>query len=186
MLPFETDRLILRHLQASDLEDFLGYRNDPEVARYQGWEHFTREQAETTIAEQMLRVPGSPGKTFVFAVALKPDNRLIGDLGLMVREHDPNQAMTGYTFSRAYQGKGYATEAFIGMLDFVFDPNGLDMHRIFALVEPENTPSVRLLERTGFRREGHFVSARWFKGRWVDDYQYAMLQTEWHEKRVGK
>ena len=182
MLPIETERLILRHLRARDLEDFLEYRNDPEVARFQGWEHFGREQAETYITEQGALNPGIPGKTFLFAVELKSEGRLIGDLGLMVREHDPNQGMTGYTFSRAYQGKGYATEAFIGMLDLMFG----EMHRIYALVEPDNTPSWRLLERVGFRREGHFVKARWFKGHWVDDYQYAMLQSEWHEKRPPK
>lgn len=186
MLPIETERLILRHLQARDLEEYLGYRNDPEVARYQGWEHITREQAETTVNDQAALAPGTPGKTFLFAVELKSEGRLIGDLGLMIREHDPHQGMTGYTFSRAYQGKGYATEAFIGMLDLMFDPDGPNMHRIFALVEPENTPSVKLLERAGFRREGHFIRARWFKGRWVDDYQYAMLQSEWHEKRPAK
>lgn len=182
-LLFETDRLIVRHLRETDLPYYLAYRNDPEVARYQGWEHITREQAETTISEQMRMAPATPGKSFLFAVELKSAGRIIGDLGLVVREHDPHQGMTGYTFDRAYQGKGYASESFVGMLDFVFDPAGPNMHRIFALVEPENTPSVRLLERTGFRREGHFVRARWFKGRWVDDYQYAMLQAEWHQQR---
>jgi RimJ/RimL family protein N-acetyltransferase len=34
----ETDRLRIRRFQDSDMESFLAYRNDPEVARYQGWD----------------------------------------------------------------------------------------------------------------------------------------------------
>jgi len=34
----ESERLILRHFEDSDLPAFLAYRNDPEVARYQSWD----------------------------------------------------------------------------------------------------------------------------------------------------
>ena len=33
----ETDRLLIRQIRDDDLETFLTYRNDPEVAKYQGW-----------------------------------------------------------------------------------------------------------------------------------------------------
>lgn len=182
----ETERLILRRLEPSDLADLVAYRNDPEVARYQGWESLSQEEAETLIAEKSTLELGTPGEVFLFGAGLKPDGKLIGDLGLVVKKWDSSQAMTGYTFSRAYQGQGYATEAFIGMLDFVFDPANLNLRRVMALVEPDNTPSWKLLERAGFRREGLFLQSRWFKGRWADDYQYAILQREWHEKRPPK
>jgi len=44
------------------------------------------------------------------------------------------------------------------------------------------TPSVALLERLGMRREGHFVENNWFKGRWADEYLYAVLRHEWLSK----
>jgi RimJ/RimL family protein N-acetyltransferase len=50
---------------------------------------------------------------------------------------------------------------------------------VIAITDVENAPSVALLERLGLRREGHFRQNVWFKGKWGDEYLYAMLQEEW-------
>lgn len=52
------------------------------------------------------------------------------------------------------QGKGYATEAAIGVIDYLF--SDLKKHRITASVDPINIKSVALLERIGMRKEAHF------------------------------
>jgi len=39
------------------------------------------------------------------------------------------------------------------------------------------------MERVGLRREGHFLKNAWFKGRWADEYLYAVLQAEWLPRR---
>lgn len=59
----------------------------------------------------------------------------------------------------------------------------LDLHRITATTDVLNTPSYTLLERLGFRREGHYLENVWFKGAWGDEYLYAMLQREWRLRR---
>ncbi len=51
ILPIETARLRLRQFAPQDIEAFLAYRNDPDVARYQGWEATSRQEAEDFIAE---------------------------------------------------------------------------------------------------------------------------------------
>jgi len=53
------------------------------------------------------------------------------------------------------------------------------MHRVIAMTACENVASVALLERLGLRREGHFRQSVWLKGKWEDEYLYAMLQEEW-------
>lgn len=179
-LPIETERLRLRHFQESDLAAFLAYRNDPEVARYQGWESTTPEQGEEFIAEMRTSEPGTPENWFQFALALKIDDQLIGDIGLRIQDNG-RQGMVGYTLTRNAQGQGYMTEALIAVVELAFQQ--FNLHRIIALVDPLNTASWKLLERIGFRREGHFVEHWWNKGRWVDDYQYAMLQSEWQAKK---
>lgn len=68
------------------------------------------------------------------------------------------------------------------MLDYAFDTLRLD--RVVARVDGRNAPSVALLERLGMRREGHFVENSWFKGRWADEYLYAVLRHEWLSKRT--
>lgn len=175
-LPIETERLRLRHFAVRDLEAFLAYRNDPDVARYQGWDTTSREQSEEFIAEMNGLEPGTPDRWFQFALALKSNDALIGDIGFRTDEGQ-RQGMVGYTLAQAYQRQGYMTEALRVVLKMAFED--MDMHRVIAMVDPRNTPSWKLLERLGFRREGHFIEHWMNKGEWVDDYQYALLQREW-------
>jgi RimJ/RimL family protein N-acetyltransferase len=73
--------------------------------------------------------------------------------------------------------RGGETEAVNCLLDYVFGKIG--KHRVIAVADTQNTPAVRLLERVGMRREGHFLENVWFKGEWGDESQYAMLEREW-------
>ena len=67
----ETPRLIIRRFQDRDLAAFVEYRNDPEVARYQGWNSISRPQAQSFIQELKKIEPGIPGQWFQFAVEHK-------------------------------------------------------------------------------------------------------------------
>jgi RimJ/RimL family protein N-acetyltransferase len=60
---------------------------------------------------------------------------------------------------------------------------GLGLHRIIGCCDARNLSSARLLERLGMRREAHFVHNEIFKGEWGDEFQYAMLDQEWVERR---
>jgi RimJ/RimL family protein N-acetyltransferase len=173
----ETTRLILRHFTDADLVPFMAYRNDPDVARYQGWEGISEAEAHAFIEEQKLVQPGVPGQWFQIAIALKETGVLAGDCALKIDEHDERQAEIGYTLARAYQGKGIAAEAVSRVLDYAF--RTLELHRVIAITDCENAASIALLERLGMRREGHFIQNVWFKGKWADEYLYAILQDEW-------
>jgi RimJ/RimL family protein N-acetyltransferase len=181
LTPIRTERLLIRSFQDGDLEAFLSYRNDPEVARYQSWDTISAPRAQAFIQEQKGLTPGVPGQWFQFAIALRDTDQLIGDLGLHVQVHDARQAQFGITLNRAYQGMGLATEALTAVLDYAFI--NLDLHRLVAIVDVENERSAALMERTGLRREGHFLKNAWFKGRWADEYLYAVLQAEWLPRR---
>ena len=164
----ETARLRLRHFKDSDLILFMGYRNDPVVARYQSWEGSSEAEARTFIQEQKEIQPGVPGRGFQVAIELKETGVLIGDCYFTVNELDDRQAEIGFTLSRNYQGQGFATEAVSYFLNYVFQT--FNLHRIIAITDCENTASVALLERLGMRREGHFLQNIWFKGKWGDEY----------------
>jgi RimJ/RimL family protein N-acetyltransferase len=173
----ETTRLRLRHFRDSDLSLFIAYRNDPEVARYQSWEGISELEARALIQEQKEVQPGMPGEWFQIAIELKETSTLVGDCALKIEEHDERQAEIGYTLSRAYQRRGIASEAVSSVLEYAFGT--LKLHRVIAIVDCENVASFTLLERLGLRREGHFRQNIWFKGKWGDEYLYAMLQEEW-------
>ena len=177
----ESERLVLRRFRDSDLELFVNYRNDPEVARYQSWASFDEREARAFIREMASGQPGVPGDWFQFAIESKEAGGLVGDCALQVDGQEPYRAELGFTLAREHQGKGLASEAVSRLLDYAFGT--LDLHRIFAIADCRNEPSWRLLERVGLRREGHFLESIWFKGEWSDEYLYAVLEDEWLKKR---
>jgi RimJ/RimL family protein N-acetyltransferase len=171
----KSDRLLLRRFAAADLLPFVAYLNDPVVARYQSWESYTDEQAARLIEGQANVEPSELGKWFTFAAELKNEALLIGHVALKML--DQQQAEIGFTFARAHQGKGLAFEATCLVLDYLFTE--LDLHRVIAIADCENERSVALLKRLGMRQEGHFIQNIWFKGKWGDEYLYAILKDEW-------
>ncbi len=177
---FETSRLRLRHFQDSDVVAFMGYRNNPTVSKYQSWDGISEYEAHNFIQEQKQSQPGVPGLGFQIAIELKATGKLIGDCYFMINALDHCQAEIGFTLSREYQGYGYATEAVSSFLDYAF--HTFDLHRVIAITDCQNKASVALLERLGMRREGHFIQNTWFKGKWGDEYLYAILKEEWLSK----
>ncbi|MBK8821883.1 MAG: GNAT family N-acetyltransferase [Anaerolineales bacterium] len=83
----QTERLILRNFMNSDLEIFLAYRNDPVVAKFQGWGlPYPREKAEAFVASMTDRVALKQDGWIQYAVAVKDTNELVGDLGCYVKK----------------------------------------------------------------------------------------------------
>lgn len=178
----ETQRLILRPFEDRDIAPFSAYRSDPEVARYQGWEApFSMQQAEQFVAAEKTKQHLQPGQWVQLAVEIKSTGEMIGDCAFYCLENDLQQAEIGFTLARPFQGKGYATEAIACLLDYLF--GNLELHRVRANCDPENTASARLLERVGMRHEGRFVESLWFKGGWAGEDWYAILRREWEGRR---
>ena len=173
----ETDRLRIRHFQNSDLESFFDYRNDPDVARYQGWDvPYPREKAVEFVTEMSAKEHDVQGEWLQAAIEEISTGQMVGDAAFFVKKDDP-QAYIGCTIARSYWRKGDGMEATRCLLDYLFEE--LDLHRVIAITDVENRASFNMLERMGFRREGHFVENLMFKGHWASEYHYAMLKREW-------
>lgn len=177
VLPLESPRLVLRRFRPADVAAFVAYRSDPEVARYQGWETCTVEDAEALVEGQKGREPGAPGEWFQIAFALRESDALIGDCGLQIHESEPRQATVGITIARAHQRQGFGAEALSCLFDHLFIRT--EVRRVVADTDPENVAAWTLLERLGMRRERHLRESLRFKGRWADEYLYAILREEW-------
>jgi len=104
-------------------------------------------------------------------------NRLIGDMGVHFLGPDNQQCEIGYAINPAFQRRGYGSEAVTHVLDYLFSK--LKKHRVTASLHPDNIPSIALLERVGFRREGLFRKSFLNNGVWEDDLIYAILADEW-------
>ncbi|HEX4812427.1 MAG TPA: GNAT family protein [Nonomuraea sp.] len=78
----------------------------------------------------------------------------------------------GYCAYAATAGRGYMTEGVRLLVRYAFDELGL--HRLEANIQPGNTPSLNLIKRVGFRREGYSPSFQYVNGAWRDHERWAI------------
>lgn len=170
----ETERLILRKFNKSDWSDLYEYLSDIDVVKFEPYDALTIYNCKREAARR------SKNDAF-WAVCLKDTGKLIGNIYLSKQDFDTWEL--GYAFNKKFYGKGYATEAAKALVEFVFKEK--KARRVIAMCNPLNTPSWKLLERLGLRREGHLVQNIWFKKDkfgnpiWSDTYEYGILASEW-------
>ncbi len=181
ILNIQTTRLNIRHLELTDLSGFHIYRSNPEVTKYQGFDVMTIEQAEEFIEDNSTKCFGKAGEWVQYGIENKETKQLVGDCAIKLDQHDTRIAEIGITISHLEQKKGYAKEALLGILTFLFDT--VKIHRVVEIVDAENVASINLLKSAGFRQEGHFIENIFFKGKWGSEFQFAMLKREWDSRK---
>lgn len=113
-------------------------------------------------------------QAYPFFVFRKADNMLIGGLVLAsIRRGVAQAASLGYWIGVPYARRGYMTAALRVLIPTAFD--GLRVHRLEAACIPTNAASIRLLEKTGFQREGYAREYLCINGTWQDHLLYARL-----------
>jgi RimJ/RimL family protein N-acetyltransferase len=183
--PIVTPRLLLRPFQRGDVDAVYSYRRREDVARYLFDGPLSRDECALAIQQRTshLHLQNKDDK-IILAVELQSTGVLVGEVSLICRSVEARQGEVGWIFDPAFGGQGYATEAGRAMLDLGFSE--ADMHRIMARCDARNTPSWRLMERLGMRREAHFKGHALFKGGWDEEFIYAMLEDEWRNRRSGE
>ena len=183
--PVQTARLTLRPFEARDLDDLFAYRSLPDVARYLYGPATDRAGAQELLARWMA---GSnmtqAGERLVLAVTPRGGQRVMGEVMLMWRSQEHQQAELGYAFHPDFHGQGFAYEAAAAMLGLGF--REFNFHRIYARCDARNIGSYKLMQRLGMRREAHFIQNELFKGEWSDELYYAILQAEWTALAVAR
>ena len=114
---------------------------------------------------------------YPFFIFRKSDGVLVGGLTLAnIRRGCAQAASLGYWMGAAYAGQGYMTAAVATVLPFAFGT--LRLHRVEAACIPGNDASIRLLERTGFQREGFARQYLCINGIWQDHLLFARLRDD--------
>jgi [ribosomal protein S5]-alanine N-acetyltransferase len=113
-----------------------------------------------------------------FGIFLETDDELVGRVQLSGISPSPfENAYLGYFVSERHNGRGYATA---GVRLAVSAALGeLELHRVQAAVIPRNVPSIRVLEKAGFRKEGVALRYLQIAGVWEDHVLYAVTAEEW-------
>lgn len=173
MLPSRAGRIVLRRLEISDLDEFQAYRNDPEVARFQGWETLSDNEAQAFLADVATGVLLEPGHWSQIAITLASTGALIGDLGLYVSA-DGAEGEIGVSLNRDSQGQGLAAEAVAEAIRLIFLHTAVG--RIVGITDIRNLPSMSLLQRVGMRKTGEQESI--VKDETCSEFIYAITRAE--------
>jgi RimJ/RimL family protein N-acetyltransferase len=173
----ETERLILRPFRQGDAADLLAYLRAPTARCF-----FSLKLAD--LAEAEIEVGKRALDEGCVAICLKQTGQVIGDLFGGAGEGDEDEtASIGWHLNPQFRGQGYAFEAARALLDHLFRARGF--RRVYAYVEDDNTPSQRLCEKLGMRREGVFIEFVSFTNDdagnpiYENTMQYAILRREW-------
>ncbi len=178
----ETQRLIIRLAEVADVHEIIRYYSEnrehlqPFSPKYPA--DFLDES--TWLEQVRTRLPefaaGAGFRAFIFA--RDSPSRIIGNLNLTQVHRGPFQScVLGYNLAADEQGKGYMTEAVRGAVAFAFDR--WKLHRVAANYMPRNTRSAAVLERCGFKIEGHAPAYLLIDGRWEDHVLTAITNPSW-------
>lgn len=174
MTRIETERLILRSYREEDLADYHAYMSLEYTARHESFEPLSLERCREILHAHL-------GGDDYLMLERKADGRVIGDISFSSRDYDAYEI--GYDMHMQYEGNGYMTEACAAFIRHIFTTVG--GRRVLAECNEENARSWRLLERLGFRREGHMIEDVAFKTDaagepiYINSYSYALLKREW-------
>jgi len=114
-------------------------------------------------------------QSYAFLIFRSADGRLVGGLTLAnVRRGVAQAGSLGYWMGRPHTRHGYMTAAVRAVIPFAFGT--LRLHRLEAACIPSNTASIRLLENTGFVREGYAREYLCINGIWQDHLLYGRLK----------
>jgi RimJ/RimL family protein N-acetyltransferase len=177
-LPIETDRLILRTFERSDLDGLAAYHTLPSVQRYVFSR--TRDVAEVAGALNIMRGHVSlqrPGDTLTLAVIRKGDKKLLGHVSLHWSDATAGQGEVRFCINPAYAGQGYCKEAVSAIFDLAFDY--FRIHRVFVRSDGRNHHSIKLMQQLGMRLEAHYREHALFQGEWDEELHFAILDREW-------
>lgn len=172
------ERVYLRSLTRDDLALIQKWSNDPEIRGLTG----QVQPFQPADAEKFYEKLGSDEHRVWFIVALKEDDRAIGEAGLL--RMFPAWRTTDLSIiigEKDAWGKGYGTEAINLLLDYAF--GYLSFHRVAIGVVGFNENALQFYEKVGFKREGIQRDGYYYNHEYSDFVMMAILEDEYRTLR---
>lgn len=171
----DLDGARLRPLRASDAAALHAYLRDPAVTELTSYPAVSASMVEAMIERSLSRwAAGEPSR---WGIALQHDDRIVGTCGFNDWSGVHRWAELSFDLAQAHWGKGLMRQAVAAALRWIYRQD--DVHRVHAFVRVDNRRSERLLERSGFVREGCLRSYRVCRGQPHDFFIYGLLRSDW-------
>ena len=148
----ETERLVVREFTLQDVDELHSICSQPYILKWMpDWE-ITVEERKRWIGWIQYNYPIATKNAarIMLAVTLKSGGQLIGMAGIGNKEDVNNEIEIAYFISEEYSNKGYMSEASKALIEWAF--TNLQLDYLMAIVEPDNIPSQRVVEKCGFTK----------------------------------
>lgn len=159
----ESDRLVLRPIAITDVDDLFEYQSHAEIVRYIPWPERTREQvieaAEKTLATGKMDLK-EDGDFLVLVWEIKSgqfQGKVIGQSNIGLKSTIDGVADIGWVTHQDFQRQGYAFEATSSLMEFAF--KNFPIRRLIADIDTRNPESAAMAMKLGMRREGQFIDS---------------------------
>lgn len=165
--------IILRELVDEDASDYFDYMSRPEMSEYLSTGTMPQNLESALNDVKYWGGLFRNKRSFYWGIALKDNNKLIGTIGFNNVSSTHLRAEISYDLSSKFWGKGIMLKSMKNVLKF--SDNSLGLIRIQATVVINNTPSIKLLERCNFIREGILKKYEVIMNEHKDYYMYARV-----------
>jgi RimJ/RimL family protein N-acetyltransferase len=165
---------VLRPLRLSDAPSLHLVLRDRRATRF--LPSRVRRETGPDFVRRVLREQRK-GVGVAFAIVPVGSREAVGQLRFVNWFPMNREAEVGYWIRRKYWGRGFGTDAVRLACRYGF--RSMSLHRIEAIVVEGNFGSRRVLEKAGFRMEGRSRQAARVGHRWMDEWRFGLLRSEW-------
>jgi [ribosomal protein S5]-alanine N-acetyltransferase len=169
----------LRPLRRSDAEALFAYLREPAVTALTGYPVPSLAMVESMIDRYLKR--WAAGELSKWALVREHDDEIVGTCGFNDYAQPHRWAELAYELAQPLWGTGLMRRVVAAVLEWTYRRDQVD--RVHAFVRVDNDRSWRLLERSGFLREGCLRSYRVCRGQPHDFYVYSLLRADWAAAR---
>ena len=172
----ETERLLLRKISVNDAEAmYNNWASDDIVTKYVTWPtHQSVEDSKEIL--KMWESEYEQDNCYRWAIELKEEKKLIGDIDVCRISEVNETAEIGYCISRDYWNRGIVTEAAKKVVEYLLKEAGF--YRIEAQHHLDNPASGKVMQKIGMKYEGVIRGARIVKGEHIDVAMYSILKID--------
>lgn len=175
MLELYSDRLRLRTVTPSDWDNFLSTHSSEQLNEY-----VRKPESESAIRKKFERVLNAnsfkEGEWLLTVIEDAHSHRFVGFIGIHNSNAELGQIEVGYMLHQEAHGKGYASESLRAIVDWAclsYSP-----HKFIAYCVQQNSASISVLEKCGFKREGVLRENCKIGEQWFDDCIFGLLAAE--------
>jgi ribosomal-protein-alanine N-acetyltransferase len=174
----ENENIILRALSYADEKEMFLLRSSSTLMQYVP-RPVMQHKSEAKAFIDLLKNREENKEAINWAITLKNDDTLIGNICLFMFNAQASRAEIGYMLATEHSSKGITTQAVRLVLEYGFEQ--MQLNAIEALIANGNNASVAIVEKLGFTKDGYLRQYIYHNNQYIDMHLYSMLKNDYEK-----